>query len=60
MHNLYTMGYLHGSSKRTLAELIVVRTRLVDIRKSPYSERFEWDQDMLKSEKGLLYFWLED
>ncbi len=57
---LYTMGYLHSSSTRTLQELVALKTPLVDIRKSPHSERFEWDQDMLKSEKGLLYFWLED
>ena len=40
---LYTMGYLHSSSKRTLAGLIAVRTPLVDIRKSPNSKRIEWD-----------------
>jgi len=57
---LYTMGYLHSSSTRTLQELVALKTPLVDIRKSPHSERFEWDQDMLKSEKGLLYSWFED
>lgn len=60
MGNLYTMGYLHGSSKRTLAELIVVRTPLVDIRKSPTSKRYEWTQEVLKSQSGLLYYWLPD
>ncbi len=58
--NLYTMGYLHGSSKRMLAELIVLRTPLVDIRKSSVSKRYEWTQEVLKSQSGLLYFWLPD
>lgn len=60
MHNLYTMGYLHSSSKRSLAELIAVRTPLVDIRKSPTSRRYEWTQEVLKSQSGLLYYWLPD
>ena len=58
MQNLYTMGYLHGSSKRTLTGLIATRTPLVDIRKSPNSKRVEWTRDMLKQEPGLLYYWL--
>ncbi len=57
---LYTMGYLHGSSKRTLAELIAVRTPLVDIRTSPRSKRVEWTQEMLVQERGLLYYHLPD
>ena len=57
---LYTMGYLHSSSKHVLAGLIAVRTPLVDIRKSPTSKRVEWTQDMLKQEPGLFYSWLPD
>jgi len=58
--NLYTMGYLHGSSKRTLAELIAVRTPIIDIRKFPVSKRYEWTQEVLKSQSGLLYYWIEE
>jgi len=57
---LYTLGYLHSCSQRTLTELVALKTPLVDIRKSPHSERLEWDQNALLQEKGLLYFWLED
>ena len=57
---LYTMGYLHGSSTRTLVELIAVRTPLVDIRTSPRSKRVKWTQEMLVQERGLLYYHLPD
>ena len=57
---LYTMGYLHSSSKRTLQELVALKTPLVDIRKSPQSERPEWCQEMLVQEKGLMYSWFPD
>ncbi|GAC1628559.1 MAG: hypothetical protein NVS4B11_26630 [Ktedonobacteraceae bacterium] len=57
---LYTMGYLHSSSLRTLKELIALKTPLVDIRKSPHSERLEWNHDMLVQEKSLIYSWIED
>jgi hypothetical protein len=60
MTTLYTMGYLHSSSKRTLRELVALKTPLVDIRTSPHSERLEWNQDMLVQEKGLMYSWLPD
>lgn len=60
MHNLYTMGYLHSSSKRTLAELIALRTPVVDIRKIPTSKRYEWTQEALKAQSELLYYWIED
>lgn len=55
---LYTFGYLQTSSKRTLTELIALKTPLVDIRKSPQSERIEWCQEMLQQEQGLTYIWL--
>lgn len=58
--NLYTMGYLHGSSKRTLAELIAVHTPIIDIRKTPTSKRYEWTQEILKSQSGLIYYWIEN
>jgi len=57
---LYTMGYLRASSRRTLAELIVVRTPLVDIRTSPRSKRIEWTQEMLMQESDLMYFHIPD
>ena len=49
MSTLYTMGYLHSSSIRTLTELVALKTPLVDIRKSPQSERLEWDQEMFSA-----------
>lgn len=60
MATLYTFGYLHSSSKRTVAELVALKTPLVDIRKSPQSERIEWCQEMLQQERGLIYSWLPD
>ncbi len=57
---LYTLGYLHSCSSRTLTELVALKTPLVDIRKHPHSDRFEWDQDMLQQEQGLTYMWLPD
>jgi len=58
--NLYTMGYLHSSSKRTLTELIAVGTPIIDIRKTPTSKWYEWTQEVLKSQSGLIYYWIED
>lgn len=60
MATLYTFGYLHSCSSRTLTELVALKTPLVDIRTSPHSERLEWCQEMLVQEKGLMYSWLPD
>jgi hypothetical protein len=55
MPTLYDFGYLHNKSKRLLKELIALGVPVVDVRKSPRSERQKWSQKSLQQEPGIIY-----
>ena len=57
---LYTFGYLATSAERTFAELIQIRTPIVDIRYKPTSRHYQYNLEMLERRDGILYYWIED
>lgn len=57
---LYTLGYLAGTSKRKLADLMTLGVPVVDVRESPASQRWEWTREALEAKKGLDYTWIQD
>lgn len=56
---LYTFGYLSSRSSRILAELVAVKTPIVDVRYSPTSKRWEWTQEALSERLSWQYVWIQ-
>jgi hypothetical protein len=57
---LYTFGYLDPKRQHIVKELKLLSIPLVDIRYSPSSKRYEWQQSYLKNLWGIQYFWIQD
>ena len=55
---LYTFGYLATRSERIISELIAVKTPVVDIRFSPYSRRWQYNQSVLSTRSGIIYHYI--
>jgi uncharacterized protein (DUF488 family) len=57
---LYTFGYLSGRAERIIAELIAVKTPIIDVRYNPTSKHYPYTQEGMQKRDGILYLHLEE